>query len=414
MTTTWVKTLTAGLALAVAIVGGSGSALAQKKDAGNQITKFDPPGAGTAAGQGTFAQQGLNSGTIVGYYVDAVAGGTPHGFLRSGDGNYTTFDVPGAAGTQAFGINDDGTVVGWWFEAPASNGSSVYHGYLRDKNGNFTYFGVPGAGPYTPQSTSPIVIIQLPLAINRDGTVAGSYVDVNNVNHGFVRSPDGGIVTFDAPGAGTGSGQGTVGDTNGINREGAVTGGYLDANGVTHAYLRDPNGAITSFDAPGAGTAAGQGSYFNMINDAGTIPGVSIDSNFVQHGFILSRDGTLVTVDVTGAGTGQYQGTLTSAVSMAGIAGGNYFDAVGVSHGFVRSRHGKITTFDAPGEGTSAGQGLAAVNSITKGGAAVGWYIDGNGAFHGYIYQYRGEDDSNVPGADHAGDRLSTSISSAQ
>jgi len=409
MTTTWMKKLTAGLALAVAIVGGSVSALAQKKCSGNQVTKFDPPGAGTAAGQGTFAQQGLNSGAIVGYYVDAD--GMAHGFVRSVNGNYTTFDVPGAAGTQAFGINDEGTVVGWWFEPPASNGSSVYHGYLRDKHGNLTYFDVPGAGPYIPQGPSPIVVIPLPLAINRDGTVAGSYVDLNNatVNHGFVRSVDGNITSFDPPGSVT-----TVGDTNGINREGAITGGYATADGVSHAYLRDPGGEITKFDAPGAGTGVGQGTYFNMITDAGSMPGVFIDQSNVSHGFLLSRDGTLVSIDVTGAGTGKYQGTLPSAANVAGIAAGNYFDSNGVSHGFVRSRRGEVTTFDVPGEGTGAGQGLAAVNSITKGGAAVGWYIDGNGAFHGYIYQYRGEDDSNVPGADHAGDRLSTSISSAQ
>ena len=146
MTTTFVKKLTAGLALAVAIVGGSSSALAQKK-----VTTFDPQGAGTAANQGTFAQQGLNSGTIVGYYIDADA--VAHGFIRSVDGKYTLIDVPGAAGTQAYGINDKGTVVGWWFEPPTAKGS-VYHGYLRDKKGNLTTFDVPGAGPFLPQGSS--------------------------------------------------------------------------------------------------------------------------------------------------------------------------------------------------------------------------------------------------------------------
>jgi len=33
----------------------------------NQINSFDPPGAGTAAGQGTVVLQNLNSGAIVGY-----------------------------------------------------------------------------------------------------------------------------------------------------------------------------------------------------------------------------------------------------------------------------------------------------------------------------------------------------------
>ena len=128
MTVIWVKNLTAGLALAVAIVGGSGSALAQKNGAGSQATTFDPPGAGMAAGQGTFPQQNLNSGAIIGYYVDGNS--VAHGFIRSAHGKYTIINVPGAAGTQAFGINDEGTAVGWWFEAKGAKGVA-YHGYLR-------------------------------------------------------------------------------------------------------------------------------------------------------------------------------------------------------------------------------------------------------------------------------------------
>ena len=358
--------------------------------AGNPITTFDPPGAGTAAGQGTFPQQILNSGTVVGYYVDTD--GMAHGFIRSVRGTYTIIDVPGAAGTQAYGINDKGTVVGWWFE-PLTTKGSVYHGYLRDKDGNLTYFDVPGAAPFLPQSGSPLVVIPLPLSINRGGTVFGSDVDEYGVYHCFVRSPDGGIVTFDAPGAGTGPGQGTIGDTNGINRAGASSGGYYSADGVTHGFVRDPEGTITSFDGPGAGTTKGNGSVAEMINDAGTIPGVSLDNNGLNHAFIRYSDGTFVTFGVTGAGTAPGQGTLATAANVAGITAGTYVDANGVSHGFVRSRHGRITTFDVPGEGTGSGQGVFTVGSINEEGAVEGWYIDANGVNHGFIYQYGSEDD---------------------
>jgi hypothetical protein len=58
------------------------------------------------------------------------------------------------------------------------------------------------------------------------------------VAHGFVRDRDGAITTFDAPCAGTGSGQGTfIGD---INPEGAITGNSVDNNNVNHGYLRSP------------------------------------------------------------------------------------------------------------------------------------------------------------------------------
>jgi probable HAF family extracellular repeat protein len=210
--------------------------------AAHRITTFDPPGAGTGAGQGTFAQQNLNSGVIVGYYVDA--NNVSHGFIRSPHGKYTIIDVPGAAGTLAFGINDEGTVVGWGFEA-----NGVYHGFLRDEDGHFTTFDVPGAGPFIPQANSPLVILPLPLTINSSGTVAGDYVDKNNVFHGFVRSPDGNITSFDPAGS-----VATFGDTSGITRAGTIAGGYLTADGVNHGFVRDPEGAITSFDAPDAGT----------------------------------------------------------------------------------------------------------------------------------------------------------------
>jgi hypothetical protein len=58
----------------------------------------------------------------------------------------------------------------------------------------------------------------------------------SNVSHGFVRAGDGSITTFDVPGAGTGSGQGTNPVCN--NPAGAITGYYIDGSGVFHGFLR--------------------------------------------------------------------------------------------------------------------------------------------------------------------------------
>jgi probable HAF family extracellular repeat protein len=62
-----------------------------------------------------------------------------------------------------------------------------------------------------------------------------------------------------------------------------------------------------------------------------------------------------------------------------------------VSHGFVSSRHGRITTYGVRGEGTGLGQGVVAVGSINAEGAVIGWYVDANGANHGFIYQSEDE-----------------------
>lgn len=71
------------------------------------------------------------------------------------------------------------------------------------------------------------------------------------------KGDSGKITTFDVPGAGTGTGQGTV--PYGLNPVGNTIGRYVDASNVDHGFLRDPWGRITTFDAPGAGTGAGQG-----------------------------------------------------------------------------------------------------------------------------------------------------------
>jgi hypothetical protein len=96
------------------------------------------------------------------------------------------------------------------------------------------------------------------------------------------------IISFDAPGAGTtaGSGFGTFPES--INDGGAITGHYIDSHNVTHGFLRSPGGKFILFEAPGAGTTAGSGSgtFPNNINEGRTIAGRYIDANNVNHGFL--------------------------------------------------------------------------------------------------------------------------------
>jgi hypothetical protein len=97
------------------------------------------------------------------------------------------------------------------------------------------------------------------------------------------------IISFDAPGAGTtaGSGFGTFPES--INKAGAITGRFTDANGLYHGFLCGPGAdEIITFDAPGAGVTAGSGSgtFSNHINDAGAFTGRYIDANNVSHGFL--------------------------------------------------------------------------------------------------------------------------------
>src|SRR5215831_13157301 len=88
--------------------------------------------------------------------------------------------------------------------------------------------------------------------LTRRGRVWETTFDSSGVNHGYVRGSDGTVTTFDVPGAGTGSEQGTLGEN--INTPGMIDGEFIDASGAYHAFLRSKHGSITTYDVPGAGT----------------------------------------------------------------------------------------------------------------------------------------------------------------
>jgi predicted membrane protein len=235
------------------------------------IIRFDVPGAGTAAGQGTIPNGITSAGGITGWYLDA--NNAYHGFLRTPDGSITTFDAPGAGtgtgqGTIAYGMNASRAITGVYSDA-----NNVFHGFLRARDGTFATFDAPGAGTASGEGTSGT-------NINPTGTITGDYVDASNVIHGLVRAPDGKITEFDTPGAGTGAFQGVESSTfYGLNPAGALAAFYSDADYATHGFVRAPDGQITEFDPPGAGTGAGQGTIADSINPEGTIAGFFVDAS---------------------------------------------------------------------------------------------------------------------------------------
>jgi hypothetical protein len=331
---------------------------------------LDPPGSVF-----TMAHAINPAGDIVGVYSDSSNG--VHGFLRARDGIFTTFDAPGAVGTNAYSINPAGAIAGFYPDS-----SHVVHGFLRTPDGIFTTIDAPGAITAVP---GPVAFGTFAFNINPAGAIAGEYEDNNIVNHGYVRAPDGTITTFDAPSAGTGRSQGTfTATTDGLNPKGAIAGVTIDDNGALNGFVRAPDGTIIEFEVPGAGTGRGQGTNAAGINPAGTIAGYHIDSSSVNHGYVRARDGTITTFDVPGAGTDAGQGTLPANINPAGNIAGNYIDARNVSHGFVRTAQGDITTFHVPDAGTDANQGtFPECNNPAD--AITGHYIDASGVFHGFL-----------------------------
>jgi len=231
-------------------------------------------------------------------------------------------------------------------------------------------FDAPGAGTGSGEGT-------LPISINPAGKIAGLTRDANLVRHGFLRDKHGKFTVFDDPNAGTGSGQGTRGYS--INPMGAITGWFDDATtGAGRGYVRAPDGTITNFDAPDAGTGVGQGTFpwgDGMINPSGAITGWYTDSNNASHGFVRAPDGTITEFDVPGdsGGTVPYGG-----INPNGTIAGYYCDSINC-YGFLRSPKGHFTKFSV------SGAVLTAAESINAAGATTGWWQDTNSAYHGFV-----------------------------
>jgi hypothetical protein len=135
--------------------------------AGGSFSTLDFPGASPGGSTEAF---GINSsGNIVGRYGTSGPYVENNGFLLA-SGSFTTIDVPGAVLTSAIGINDTGTITGWYEDS-----ASILHGFVL-AGGTFTTIDFPGAAFTQAES------------INASGEVAGVYEDAAGI-HGFLATP---------------------------------------------------------------------------------------------------------------------------------------------------------------------------------------------------------------------------------
>jgi uncharacterized membrane protein len=260
------------------------------RELSGKITSFDPPGS-----IGTSANAINDEGIITGTYSDANK--VTHGFLRSPWGTYTRIDIAGSTGTVPTSINAFGVIAGYYFTANGGQsfvrspqgtittfaethaeainlfGATVgftpatlpitTQGFLRSPKGQITLFQAPGAasgGTY-------------PNGIDAFGTIAGNYIDAQEVQLSFVRNPQGNFTTITPPNS-------FQTQVSAINEIGVITGFYNvvpEGMGGEHGFVRDWQGTITSFDVPGGG-----GTFPTSINDLGVIVGYSGASGFLR------------------------------------------------------------------------------------------------------------------------------------
>lgn len=249
-----------------------------------------------------------------------------------------------------------------------------------------------------------------PGAINAKGDVAATAFDGVNTTFSFIRRKSGGITRIDQPWR--------LLEVHGINASRATTGLASEDVGGLEGFVGDAKGHITTFRVDGSG-ANGIGTQGEAINDDGTVTGIwSTAGSYVAQGFVRDGDGTLHLFTAPGAGI---RNTLPLALNQDGYAAGYFEDGDSAQHGFVRapdgtfkaidipnavftrifcinkkrttagiytdeqsergfvrSARGKVTFFDVPGD-------MLQVNGINDKGAVVGSYRGTDQKFHGYV-----------------------------
>jgi hypothetical protein len=227
-------------------------------------------------------------GEVAGVYRGGVGGTT--GFMRSRAGVFTTLEYPKGSfnATRVTGLNDSGTVVGYFPVNPAGTASFITH-----PDGFSIQFILPV------DVGNDGILATAAQAINADGVVAGFYFAATSsqpgviaTTGGFVRSPQGIFTLFNPPGPIVTArrpvfqlGRGSLTDPPwlSINGQGSITGSYTDSEGAQHGFVRNPYGTITSFDPPRGGQTLATG-----INDSNVIAGYYFYdwNNQIAEGFL--------------------------------------------------------------------------------------------------------------------------------
>jgi probable HAF family extracellular repeat protein len=262
-------------------------------------------------------------------------------YAAGADSGFTPIDYPKASGTQAWGINSRGDIVGYYTGADNNTHSFLWNG------GHYTAIDYPGAA-----------VTQVN-GINQQGDMLGQFsVTATSPSRGFRLGADGVYTAFDFPGA-------TTTSLGGINARGEIAGQYTLADGARHTFLWAA-GSVTEIHYPGSSQTGPLG-----ISPLGEVVGAYM-VNGVAHGYVYSTGSGFTTIDYPNS---TY--TNTTGRNASGDVIGRYLDAAGVSHGYILS-NGQFTSVDYPGASFTGLGGIDPAGNIA-GRSTV------NGVSHGFL-----------------------------
>jgi hypothetical protein len=256
--------------------------------------------------------------------------------------------------TQALGINDAGTIVGY-------GNMTVFNGFqlvLPPVPANFTRLNVPGQTGGTQV-----------FGITGNGqTTAGFSVSAAGVNNGFVET-GGTFTTVDQPGT-------AFNQLLGINALGTTAAGYSStdpAGMVGQTAITVSGGPLftsPTFTNINMLLPSNMNSQATGVNNAGEVVG------FYQYATSMGTPLFSAFSDIGGVITSfQFPGsadTQALGVNNLGEIVGDYFDAMGVMHGFLDNA-GAFTMLDPMGSTATT------INGINDNGTVVGFYVNAAG-----------------------------------
>ncbi len=251
---------------------------------------------------------------------------------------FITVDYPGATLTTVSGVDNHGVMAGTYFDI-----DSVNHGFVL-RNGVFTNVDFPGALKTSING------------INDNEDVVGTYND-GLTDHGFLLSKE--KYTVIGP-------LNSPSQALGINNVGQIVGSYVAA-GKVHPFILSA-GVYNAVDFPGSTITLPVG-----VSNAGAVVGFYDNPDGSEHGFLF-QNGTFTSIDYPGAFL-----TNTNGINAAGQIVGFYLTETSNPLGF-EDNNGSFATINFP----AAADGLI-VEGINDAGQVVGGYSDAAGTGHGFV-----------------------------
>jgi len=214
-----------------------------------------------------------SSGTVAGYCTNGGSAERP--FLWTKAGGVENLGTLGGDVADAFGINDNGSIVGYSY----LSGDVLYHAFLWTASAGMQDLGTLGGNGSVAH------------AINNVGQVVGESFTTDGSYHAFIWSQAGGMQDLGTlPGFGTCYGLS-------INDAGQVVGACYQTlgNSPSHAFLWNSTSGMHDL-----GTLGGQSSIANSINSLGQITGEADTSDNSPHAFYWSPGGGMKEISTTG------------------------------------------------------------------------------------------------------------------